>query len=212
MNIEIHNILLNLYYTGVATAFLVRDIFWLRIVMIMAACCVISYGVITSNNTVIIWNSIFLSINTFWVVRLYIERRPIPLSNDLLELYGSVFYDMSKQEFLHLWKQGIIKKAQDSLLCKEGELYNSVSCIISGTVIVIKSNSTVKELGRGKFFAEMSFLTRQPASADVIAENEVTYITWSRHAIDNMKKVYPELPQKLQLIISKDLAFKLKSS
>ena len=212
MNIELHNILLNLYYLGVATAFLVREIFWLRIVMIMAACAVISYGVLTANTTVIIWNSIFLTINTVWVIRLYIERRPIPLDDDLKDLYRSVFLEMSQQEFLHLWKQGTIKKTENAALCQKGEVYNSVSCIVSGTVKVIKSNNTVLELGRGKFFAEMSFLTGQPAVADVIAEEEVTYITWSRHVINKMKKVYPELPQKLQLIISKDLVFKLKSN
>jgi len=211
MHIELHNVLLNLYYAGVAAAFLVREIFWLRIVMIFAASCVISYGIITSNYTVVIWNSIFLAINTVWVIRLYIERRPIPLSDDLEELYNIIFTEMSKQEFLHLWKQGTIKSAQNVLLCKKGELYDKVSCIVSGKVIVKKNNAIFKELGRGKFFAEMSFLTREPASADVFAEDEVTYITWSRKVVENMKKVYPELPQKLQLIISKDLVFKLQS-
>jgi len=212
MNIELHNILLNLYYVGVAAAFLVREIFWLRIVMIFAACCVISYGVITSNTTVIIWNSIFLTINSVWVLRLYIERRPIPLDDDIRDLYHTIFSEMSKQEFLHLWKQGTIKKGENETLCKKGELYNSVSCVISGNVLVHKSDSRVLYLGRGKFFAEMSFLTRQPASADVTAEEEVTYISWSRHVVEHMKKVYPELPQKLQLIIGKDLVFKLQSS
>jgi len=57
-------ILLNIYYLGVAIAFLVKDILTLRIIMIIAGLCMIGHGFLSDNKIVIFWLSLFTIINS----------------------------------------------------------------------------------------------------------------------------------------------------
>ena len=203
-------VLLNLYYIGVTIALLVRDILWLRTVMICAGSCLITYGIITNNSVVISWNFLFLSINLVQVIRLLIERKPIKINDEIIDLYTDIFSEMKKYEFLYFWKHGLIHDVDNDIICKEGELQKDLSLIISGKVLIKKDENVITELGRGRFIAEMGYITSHPASANVIAEGKVKYISWNKNSIDKMSKVYPDLKNKLQIIIGKDLIHKLK--
>ena len=204
-------ILLNIYYIGITIALLVRDILWLRTVMIFAGISIITYGIVENNNVIIMWNSLFLTINIIQIIRLELERRHIHIAEDIIDIYKDVFFDMTKYEFRFFWKHGSIQEVEDDLICKEGVRQNKLYLILSGKVRIERSNKFVGYLGRGSFIADMAFLTKGPATADVIAYGKVKYITWHRAEIENMKKVYPDILNKLQLEIGKDLIHKLQN-
>lgn len=44
MTISIEMLLLNLYYAGVAVALVIRDILWLRLVLVISGLILVSYG------------------------------------------------------------------------------------------------------------------------------------------------------------------------
>ena len=53
-------------------------------------------------------------------------------------------------------------------------------------------------------------MTGDPASAGVIAVGEVGYMAWDRKVLYQFKKDNPDLLIKLQMLLGKDLANKLK--
>lgn len=210
MSIELSVILLNIYYIGVAVALLIRDILWLRAVMIIAGASVIGYGINTTNTVVIFWNSIFISINAFQVIRLILERRQVKVEDDLLDIYKNVFPEMTPREFLNFWHMGSYHTSQNETLCSEGQIQPNLMLIVRGQANVIRDGHAIARLERGSFVAEMGFIAKQPASADVTAQDKIEYISWSRKKLVYMEKSNPALFGKLQIILSKDLVHKLE--
>ena len=206
------DILINIGYILMLGAFVVYDILWLRSILISAQLCLLSYGIFADNYAVIFWNALFVVINTIQVIYLIRQRRPIDLPTDLLDLYENYFKDMRRREFLYFWNMGAINKVNDTLLIKHGEHQKEVSLILSGLVEVKKNNVKIAELTRGSFIAEMSFLTGKPASADVYANGTVRYISWNQKKLKDCEKLKPQLLIKIQNILGKDLAEKVKLS
>jgi len=206
------DVLINIGYILMLGAFVVYDILWLRSILISAQLSLLSYGVFTDNFAVAFWNALFVVINTIQVIYLIRQRRPIDLPTDLLDLCENYFKDMRRREFLYFWNMGSIKKVNDKLLIKHGEYQKEVSLLLSGLVEVKNNNIKIAELTRGSFIAEMSFLTGKPASADVYANGTVRYIAWNKKKLKDCQKLKPQLLIKIQNILGKDLAEKVKSS
>ncbi len=61
------------------TSYLVRDILHLRILTIIAACCLVTYFYNQAEPmmTVVCWNVFFVALNIFQLTRIYLERRAI---------------------------------------------------------------------------------------------------------------------------------------
>jgi len=204
-------ILLNLHYVGSAIAFLVKDIFTLRIIMIIAGLCKITEGYLSDNRTVIFWVGLFTLINIVQVIRIIYENRGVKLAEELEDLYKQIFYDMNRKEFQRFWLQGELKTVvEDSLLCKDGDKADRIYLIINGNASVLKKNKKIADLSRGSFVAEMGYLTGKEISADVKTNSPVTYIFWTHKTLNYIKEVYPVIYNKFHLIISKDLTQKLK--
>ena len=206
------DILINIGYILMLGAFVVYDILWLRSILISAQLSLLSYGVFTDNYAVIFWNGLFVIINTIQVIYLIKQRQPIELPTDLLDLYENYFKEMRRREFLYFWNMGTVNKVNDKLLIKQGEHQKEISLILSGLIEVKKNQNKIAELNRGSFIAEMSFLTGKPASADVYAKGTVRYIAWNQKKLKDCEKLNPQLLIKIQNILGKDLAEKVKIS
>ena len=89
-------------------AFTVRDILWLRILLVSAQLSLFSYGLISANIPVAFWNALFFAINGYQVIRLFQQRRPIELPVELVDLYEQLFSSMRRREFLYFWQMGNI--------------------------------------------------------------------------------------------------------
>ncbi|MCK4338877.1 MAG: cyclic nucleotide-binding domain-containing protein, partial [Candidatus Cloacimonetes bacterium] len=176
-----------------------------------AGICVITYGILINNNVVVGWNSLFATINIVQVMRILIENKGVKIDENVLDIYNNVFLDMAKKEFVRFWKQGQILSANSGdIICKDGIIQDDIFFIINGKVTVRKNEKKIAELSRGHFIAEMGFLTGKPASADVIAGENLRYIMWSYKKLKRFNEINPDFLSKLQLIISKDLTQKLK--
>ena len=64
---------------------------------------------------------------------------------------------------------------------------------------------------RGKFIAEMSLITNEPASADIFSNKSLKYIAWNQDELRHLQKSNKELWIKLHNILSKDLINKIKN-
>ncbi|MCE9501107.1 MAG: popeye domain-containing protein [Leptospira sp.] len=209
---EYNEYLIYISYMITMVAYLLRDILWLRSLAIISEIIMINYGIFKPSFPISLFNSIFLCINTYHVIRLFLERKPIVLSSDLEEIYQKVFHTMSKREFLLFWDIGREQTTVDQKLCTQGDVQKELLLITDGKVDVIHQGNHVASLGKGKFVAEMSFLTGEPASADVSATGTVKYLSWSQEKLKSLHQLNPSLYIKLQVILGQDLSRKLKAT
>ena len=203
-------ILINLGYIFMLAALAVRDILWLRSLLFSAQVSLFSYGIFTDNTPVIFWNALFFLINGYQVIRLIRQRRPIDLPEDLVDLYENIFSSMRRREFLYFWQMGNLHQVVHKKLIGRGEPQKDLLLILSGELQVKNKGKLIASLTRGNFVAEMSFLTGEPATADVFAVDEVSYISWNQNKLHSLEQLNPDLLIKIQNILGKDLTSKLK--
>ncbi|MFW5807682.1 MAG: cyclic nucleotide-binding domain-containing protein [Spirochaetota bacterium] len=212
MHVSVEIILLNLYYTGVAIALLIRDILWLRMVLLISGTLLVTYGTLTGNRTVVVWNLLFVFINTVHIIILAEKRKPVKISDDLLPVYHRVFHSMRRRDFMTLMKKGHVVSGDKKVLCRKGCPQENLYLIIDGEAEVIKNGKTVARLGCGDFIAELSFFTGNAASADVISMDTIRYVFWNQATIRRISRQYPEMYEKLYQIMNRDISMKLSRS
>ena len=207
-----NHVLLHLGYILMLIALVVRDMLWLRSLLISAQISLVFYALLQGNQLVAFWNFIFVGINTYQVIRIIRERKPIEIEPELLDLYKSTFHSMTPREFLNFWGMGQINEAEKGVLIRQGENQNDLLLLLSGTVDVKQNGKPIAQLTRGHFMSEMSIITGEPASASVSSSGPVQYAAWNRAKLDNLKKMHPQLSIKLQGILGRDLINKIKST
>jgi hypothetical protein len=205
-------ILVNLGYFFMCLALAAKDILLLRSILILGQISLVSFGYFSDNLFVSLWNVLFFGINSFHVVRLLRDRRKIELPSELQDLYDKTFSTMSTREFLLFWNMGRIEKREGDRMIREGEHQKELVLILSGSLNVMKAGELIAELARGSFVAEMSFFTGNPASADVFANGAVEYIVWNQEKLRNLNQINPQLFIKIQNVLAKDLAHKIRST
>tara|TARA_B100001250_G_scaffold142803_1_gene122214 strand:- start:9075 stop:9737 length:663 start_codon:yes stop_codon:yes gene_type:complete len=204
-------ILLNFGYLLTFAALAIRDVLWLRMILISSQICLCIYNFLyASNYYASSWMVFFVSINSYMVFKIFIERRIRIIPEEIRDLYEDIFKELSTSEFLYFWNMGTIKKYDNKILIKSGEKQDSLLLILSGRASVKVNDEVIASLHRGSFIAEISFLTNEPASADVISKDEVICILWKNNRLKSLKKENTGFWMKLQHALTEDLIKKVK--
>ena len=203
---------LNAGYLFMLIALTIRNILFLRIIFISAQGLFIGYNLVTGNYIVLMWNCLFLAINLYQVIDLLRKRRPVSIPEDLEDLYEGPFHEMSKREFLYFWQIGKATTHKAGPIVEEGFPQEEVMLVLDGAAAVMKNRRKIAELTRGNFVAEMSFLSGEPASADVVCDSPVRTITWTQENLRNLKTLNFEVWIKIQHVLSKDLVGKVRNT
>ncbi len=202
---------LNAYYIGIAIALLLKKILWLRIVMIFAGISMICYGISINENSTTRWYILFVIINLVQIFRILKSKKEININENIIDIYDNIFSEMTKREFIHFWKEGKkLSALKSETLCKQDVMQGDIILVLTGKLSVFKNDILIAELHRGNFAAEMGYLSNSPATADVIAETNMTYMSWNRVYFENLKSSNLSLYHKLEQIFSKDLIEKIE--
>ncbi len=205
-------LLLNFAYVLNLIAMTVKDVLWLRALLLPAQVSFLTWGAFSGQMAPVVWNVVFVAINGVQIVRILLERRPIELPEELVDLYEKLFTGMKRREFLLFWETGTQGALEDEHIVHEGEEPKQLLCIVSGQARVSKQGRPIASLSRGQFVAELSFLSHERASADVVAVGELRYNSWNQDKLRSLEKINPELYQKLQHILSRDVTDKIKTT
>jgi len=193
-------------------SYLVRDILWLRILIVTAICFVIPFYYFQPEPLMapVYWNLVFVSINIVQIFILLIERRPVSLSEAEQKLYEQVFRRLTRREVYKLFKIAQWRKipAGETLVEQDMRL-DSLMLINKGIASVQIKNEQVAKLDEGHFVGEMSYITGEKTSATVIAQTEIDYVSWPTTSLEPFLRKYPDLRIALNAIIGVDLAGKL---
>ena len=206
-----YEIIIHLAYLITFIALSIRDVLFLRIVLSVACCLQVVYQYGFNNNLdIAFWNASFLAINLFQVVKIIKERSPVKIPDDIVDIYRTKFSDMTHREFLYLWSLGKQKDVNDVTLINEGEYQKSLFLILSGTAAVSRDSRVIATLHRPEFVGEISFITREPASANVDAKSKLYYIEWDQEDLRRLKLQNSQFWTKLNQCLGEDLAKKIK--
>lgn len=176
--------------------------------MTVACVCFITFGIMSSNNSMIGWNILFIILNIYQVVRLILERRPVTLSEDLESIYESRFKNMKKRDFLNFWHFGHEICYLNAKVCEEGKDPEQLMFLINGKADVKQGEKLLTSLESNNFIAEMSYMSDKPASADVTITG--TTLVWPRKKLEEIEEIYPALIHDLRVSIGGDLSHKLR--
>ena len=192
------------------SAYLLRNILWLRILLVLASTIYIISGVNLGITSMIGWNTAFLLINTYHIILLILDKVTINLPDNTASIYRQYFSTLSTREFKKLIVSNHFISVKNEAIIRQSEVTDKIYIILNGYVDIVRSNSAIASLGEGDMIGEMSFMTKDPASAQAIARGEVLCAFWTHDDMDKLKLKNINLYNKFIAIIGCDLVRKLK--
>jgi Popeye protein conserved region len=191
----------------------VRDILWLRWFAVAAALTNIPYFLL--QGTVlwppILWALVFTAINLYQIARLYLERRPVVLSQDEQKLYDLGFRSLRPREFVSLSLVGEWKNAEaGEKVMTEGEPVSSLCIPITGTADVRRRGERIGAVRPGNIIGTALALTGEPSPVEVTFTEPARYMRWPLPSLRRFMDKRPDLRVTLQSLVNRDLAGKLE--
>tara|TARA_R100000353_G_scaffold36161_1_gene28917 strand:- start:745 stop:1395 length:651 start_codon:yes stop_codon:yes gene_type:complete len=200
----------------IAFSFLVKDIFWLRIVSILASLFSVLYNFYIPVDPMwlaINWNFVFIAVNLYHIGVILYEKRAVKMDDKNEELYQTLFKEMTPVEYLKISRaaQWETLKPGERIIT-QGMPVPDLYLIYNGTVDVAIDGERVAELKDGEFVGEMSFLTEKVATASCIVKYEAQCLVWKQREFKELLKRNPSLYFTIQSVLSAQVSDKLVKS
>ncbi len=189
-------------------AFMVRDILWLRILTVIAASCLIPYFYFqpVPLMTPIYWNLTFTALNSYWIVRLFLERRPVKLSAEEQRLCELVFRTMTPREMIKILKLATWEEAAaGECFVERDKPLDRLMVIFSGKACVEVAGRNVTELEPGQFIGSISYVTEETAPANIVSLEPTRYVSWPKSKLKEFMNKNPDLHSALKTTLAVDL-------
>ena len=200
----------------IAFSFLVKDIFWLRIVSILASLFSVLYNYIIPVEPLwlaINWNFVFIAVNVYHIGVILYEKRAVKMDAKDEELYQTLFKEMTPVEYLKISRaaEWVTLKSGQRIIT-QGMPVPDLYLIYNGTVDVMVDGEEVAHLRDGEFVGEMSFLTEKVATATCKVKYDAQCLVWKQKEFKELLKRNPSLYFTIQSVLSAQVSDKLVSS
>ena len=200
----------------IAFSFLVKDIFWLRILSIAASLFSVFYNYVIPAEPMwlaINWNFIFIAVNIYHISVILYEKREVKMDDKDQELYDTLFKEMTPVEYLKISRAAKWEtvKAGERIIT-QGMPVPDLYLIYNGTVDVIVDGEGIAQLKDGEFVGEMSFLTEKVATATCKVKYDAQCLVWKQREFKELLKRNPSLYFTIQSVLSAQVSDKLVSS
>ncbi len=208
-------ILLNCGYTIYFAAFLAKKIVWLRLLTIAGNILVLPYFLYFYETPLwnsIVWITIYSIINLVMLFIIYLESRPIELSDLEQNIYNMTFKSLEPRVFKKLIDHGSLEELQPEVnfITRDSEL-ESLMYVVEGEAEVVLKHGEQIIIPTGGFIGEQSYITGERTSADVKTGKEAAkIIRWNSEALRKYLAGKEILKDNLDLIFTADLIHKLR--
>ena len=213
MNIHVIDYLVHFSNILMLVSYSVRDILWLRWFAVAAALTNIPYFLLQRHVLwpPVLWALVFTAINLYQIARLYLERRPVVLSQDEQKLYDLGFRSLRPREFVSLSLVGEWKSAEaGERVMTEGEPVSCLCIPITGSADVRRRGARIGALRPGHIIGTALALTGEPSPVEVTFTEPARYMRWSLPSLRRFMDKRPDLRVTLQGLVNRDLAGKLE--
>jgi hypothetical protein len=194
-------------------SYLVKDILWLRVLTVVAGSTLMPYYALRADPlwAAVAWNVLFIAINAYQIYLLILERRPVRLGEDEQRLYQLAFRSLTPREFQKLVGIGRWESAgEGEVIVRKGEDLDRMMVIFAGSVDVRSGDRRLVELKEGQFVGEMSFLSGERPTVDVVAKQGARFVSWSKAPLRAFLEQHGGMRAALQMILGADLVGKLR--
>ena len=208
-------ILLNCGYVTWLAAFMTKKLVWLRLLTIAGNILVVPYYLYFIEPP--LWNSIgwactYILINLVMLFIIYLESRPIKLSDLEQNIYNMTFKSLEPRVFKKLIDHGSLEEFHPEvvLVTRDSEL-DSLMYVVEGEAEVVLKHGEQLIIPTGGFIGEQSYITGEKTSADVKTGKEAAkIIRWNSEALRKHLAGKEILKDNLDLIFTADLIHKLR--
>src|SRR5215470_14783834 len=206
-NFFIHagNVLLLVAYT-------VRDILWLRLFALASSLIALPYFALQPKPLwePLGWTILFAVINVYQSWRIFVERRPVKLTQEEEEIHKRVFRELPPRKFLQVLSIGTYTTSEiGARLLERGKRAQAISLILRGKVRVTRDERVLGELTAGDIVGSALILSGVSADVNAVATEEVRSLRWEVDPLDQFLAGNPETRIALQKYLAQDLAGKL---
>ena len=213
---NIYIILLNCAYTIYLAAFMAKNIVWLRLLTVAGNILVVPYYLFFLDPPLwnsFVWVCIYTVINLVMLFIIYLESRPIKLSDFEQKIYDLTFKSLEPRVFKKLIDHGSIEELQpEVVLVTSNSDLDSLMLVVEGEAEVILKHGEHLIIPTGGFIGEQSFITGGKTSADVTTGKEAaTILRWNSQVLRKYLADKENLKDHLDLIFTSDLIYKLRS-
>ena len=213
MNASIAEYLVHFSNVLMLVSYSVRNMLWLRWFAVAAALTNMPYFLFRAEVLwpPVLWAGVFTAINLYQIARIYLERRPVVLSDDEQRLYDLGFRSLRPRDFVSLtlageWKDGV---AGDKVLT-EGQPVASICIPISGTLEVHRRGEYLGRLNPGQIVGSGLAVTGGTSPVDAAFSGPARYMRWPLSSIRTFLDKRPELRVAIQALVNRDLAGKVE--
>lgn len=194
-------------------SYMLTSMLWLRVLAIIAAASTVPYFYFQVEPlwSALFWQGCFLTVNLVNLLILLFHMRATNFDEDEHEAYRIKFSDLKPHEVRPIFKYAErMTKADGDVLLKEGEPNESLYLIIGGECRVMKDGVEVAVLGPGQFVGELSFVSDEAVSADVVASGETRLMSWDKNKLGPLFKRHGLYESYFYSLCSLDVAGKLR--
>ena len=208
-------ILLNCGYVIWLAAFMTKKIVWLRLLTITGNIIVIPYFLYFHEKPLwntIVWVGVYTVINLGMLFIIYLESRPIELSDLEQKIYDMTFKSLEPRVFKKLIDHGSLEELQPEVnfITRDSEL-ESLMYVVEGEAEVVLKHGEQLIIPTGGFIGEQSYITGEKTSADVKTGKEAAkIIRWNSEELRKHLAGKEVLKDSLDLIFTADLIHKLR--
>jgi hypothetical protein len=202
-------------YLLIAISYWLTDIFWLRVVAVVGLSLEILYFWHSGGDlrTGIGWDLIFILINLYQLYRLVKDRLALRLPEGDRELLRSVLTGLDDSQIARLLSVGAFYNlANGTTLAMENEALKTMFFVCSGHARVMIGGRVVSRLEKGSFVGEVAFLTDKPATATVIAEDDMRALAFDGNVLRQFFHKETEVAGLIYQLLGRELANKIKVS
>jgi len=208
-------ILLNTANIIFLAAFMAKKIVWLRLLTITGNIIVVPYYLFFLETPLwnnIFWVCIYSLINLLMLFIIYLDSRPIKLSDLEQKIYNMTFKSLEPRIFKKLIDHGSLEELQPEVnfVTRETEL-DSLMYVVEGEAEVVLKHGEHIIIPAGGFIGEQSYITGEKTSADVkTGKDAAKIIRWNSEALRKYLAGQDSLKDHLDLIFTADLIHKLR--
>jgi CRP-like cAMP-binding protein len=205
----------NFCYLILAVSYLVTNLYWLRMLAILALGLEGIYFYFASTPPLwvgIAWAVVFVSINVIQIMLMTRERLRVRMSEQETLMHHGLFRELTSVEFHRLLKIGAWREiAKGASLTIEGEPVPELFFIAKGSARVMFGDKLIAMLHPGAVVGEMSFISGGNASATVVAEAPLTTFVIGKPALSALLKHDHCVETAIFKMIGRDLTTKLRA-
>ena len=194
-------------------SYMLTSMVWLRLLAIIAAVSTFPYFYFQAEPlwSALFWQSCFLAVNLVNLVMLLYSMRPPKFDTFETLVYKLKFFDLKQHEVAPILKLAQRMNLQDGqVLLKDGDSNNRLFLIADGNFRIVKNGTEITLLEAGAFVGELSFISDEAISADVISAGDTKVMYWDKHALEPLFKKHGLYKSYLHSLFSIDIAQKLR--